>query len=111
MEKRVTKKRVDSYGIKISIEEGQEEIGRAYLYVLENSLHERPFGLMEDVFVSENHRGKGFGKELIQKVVEVAKEENCYKLLATSRYERPKVHDLYKNLGFQERGLEFRIDL
>jgi len=39
---------VDSYGIKFFVEENGKELGRAYLYVLRNDLHERPFGLLED---------------------------------------------------------------
>ncbi|MEO0537352.1 MAG: hypothetical protein AAF215_26285 [Cyanobacteria bacterium P01_A01_bin.123] len=35
---------------------------------------------------------------------------NCYKLIATSRTSRPKVHDLYQRLGFTQQGFEFRID-
>lgn len=103
-------KKIDAYGIKITVEEAGKEIGRAYLYIMFNSLHDTPFGLMEDVFVEEEYRGRGFGKKLVENVIEKAKEEKCYKLLATSRHERLKVHELYKNLGFKERGLEFRMD-
>lgn len=34
----------------------------------------------------------------------------CYKLIATSRTSRPKVHELYHRLGFTQHGVEFRID-
>jgi hypothetical protein len=35
----------------------------------------------------------------------------CYMLIATSRHSRPKVHDLYRRLGFEDHGIEFRMDL
>lgn len=77
---------------------------------MHNSLHREPFGLLEDVYVAESHRGKGLGTKLVRQVIQMAKERGCYKLIATSRTSRPKVHKLYKDLGFQERGWEFRID-
>jgi GNAT superfamily N-acetyltransferase len=65
---------------------------------------------MEDIYVDESYRGKGIGSELVKKAIEVAKEFNCYKLIATSRISRPKVHQLYQRFGFSQQGFEFRID-
>jgi len=76
-----------------------------------NSLHEAPFGLLEDVYVDESVRGSGLGTEIVNAVVTEAKGRGCYKLVATSRYARPKVHELYVRLGFKDHGKEFRIDL
>lgn len=107
----IKNERVESYGIKITVEEAGNEIGRAYIYIMKNSLHDEPFGLLEDVFVDESFRGKGIGTELVEKIIETAREEGCYKLLATSRYERTKVHDLYERMGFKDKGKEFRLDI
>jgi len=86
-------------------------IGRAFLFIIYNDLHQKPYGLLEDVFVEEEYRSKGIGKELIKRVIEKAKEIGCYKLIATSRFEREMVHKLYENLGFKKWGYEFRLDL
>lgn len=86
------------------------EIAHAYLYILSNDLNKKPFGLMEDVFVVDNMRGEGVGTKLINVVVREARSAGCYKLIATSRIERKKVHDLYNtSLGFVDHGKEFRI--
>jgi GNAT superfamily N-acetyltransferase len=61
--------------------------------------------------VDETYRGKGVGSELVKQVIELAKKANCYKLIATSRTSRPKVHELYQRLGFTQHGVEFRVDL
>jgi GNAT superfamily N-acetyltransferase len=73
-------------------------------------LHEEPFGFMEDVFVDENFRSQGLGTKIVEELIKIAKENNCYKLIATSRYARPKVHAMYERLGFKDQGREFRID-
>jgi GNAT superfamily N-acetyltransferase len=97
-------------GIRLSIDVGAGEVARAYLYVLNNDLHDAPFGLLEDVYVHESHRGGGLGTELVKEVIAAAKEAGCYKLIATSRASRPKVHELYERLGFEKYGIEFRMN-
>jgi GNAT superfamily N-acetyltransferase len=102
---------IEATGIRISVIDDGTEVGRAYIYIMHNDLHDQPFGLMEDVYVDETYRGKGVGSELVKQVIELAKKANCYKLIATSRTSRPKVHELYQRLGFTQHGVEFRIDL
>lgn len=60
-------------GVRISLKIDGSEVGRAYLYILHNDLHKRPFGLMEDVFLDTQYRGKNHGEDLVNKVVEEAK--------------------------------------
>lgn len=102
---------IASAGIRFSITVKNKEVGHAYLYIMRNDLDDRPFGFLEDVFVDESVRGYGIATKLIKQVIKTAEENNCYKIVATSRYSRPKVHTLYKRLGFQDHGKEFRIDL
>ena len=104
------KRNLEAKGIRICVTDNGTEVGRAYIYLMYNDLHEQPFGLMEDVYVDESYRGKGVGSKLIKQVIELAKEANCYKLIATSRISRPKVHQLYERLGFNQHGVEFRLD-
>lgn len=97
--------------IKFEAVESGKVIGRAYLYLIHNDLHSKPYGLLEDVFVEEEYRGQGIGTKLIQAVIKEAKEKGCYKLIGTSRHFRPKVHEMYEKLGFKNYGVEFRINL
>jgi len=100
----------NSYAIRLSSSENGKEIARAYVYILTNSLHQEPFGFLEDVFVEEKYRGGGVGTEIIKQAIKAAKEAGCYKLIGTSRNERPKVHSLYEKIGFKKYGVEFRMD-
>ena len=97
--------------IKFTVEEGGKVVGRVYLYLLYNNLHEEPFGFLEDLFVEEEYRKQGVGKKLVNAVIQEAKDQDCYKLLGTSRHTRPLVHKMYQNLGFDKWGVEFRMNL
>lgn len=97
--------------IKIIMEKGKKEIGHAYLYLIKNDLHDKPYGLLEDLYVDEEYRGQKIGSELAQAVIDEAKKLGCYKLLAQSRYVREKVHEFYKKFGFIDYGKNFRLDL
>lgn len=97
--------------IRFSLNKNDREIARAYLYVLKNDLHEEPLGYIEDVFVDEDFRRRGYGTKIMENLIEEAKKQGCYKLVATSRHSRHNVHTLYENLGFVNFGLEFRMDI
>ena len=104
------KQDIPSTGIRFSITRDNKHVGRAYLFLLINDLHDTPYGILEDLFVDEAYRGQGIGKELLKNVIDTAKEKQCYKLLATSRKSREGVHALYKKIGFEEWGYEFRMN-
>ncbi len=106
----IEQKEIVVRGIRFSHTSEGREIGHAYLYIMRNDLHQEPFGLLEDVAVEESKRGKGIGSALVREVIATARHEGCYKLVATSRLNRPLVHQLYLELGFQDYGKEFRMD-
>ena len=98
-------------GIKIVAMEDGKEVGRAFLYLLKNDLHEETFGFLEDVFVDEAFRKQGLGSQLVEKIVEEAKVQGCYKLIATSRSSKPELEKFYAKFGLNVWGVEYRKDL
>lgn len=107
----IKKTEKSTLGIKISVEENGLELGRVWLYLVYNDLHAQPYGLLEDVFVDEEVRGQGVGNKLLEESIIEAKNRGCYKLIGTSRKSRENIHAWYKKLGFEDYGLEFRMDL
>ena len=55
-------------------------------------------GHIEDVVISENCRGKGFGKKLINFLVEKGNEEGCYKIILCSSL---KNSNFYRKCDFK----------
>ena len=106
----IKEKKVTSSGIKFFIEDHGIEIARTYLYLMHNDLHQEPFGLIEDVFVHQDHRQKKLGSQLLKQAIAKSKELNCYKLICTTRHSKSSVQEWYQREGFKNHGLEFRID-
>lgn len=76
--------------IRLSLKDGDKELGRVFLYLIKNDLNDKPYGPLEDLYVEEHARGKGIAKELIKEFLEIAKREKA---------------------GLVEHGKEFRINL
>jgi GNAT superfamily N-acetyltransferase len=105
------KNEIEAKGIKIFLEKNNKEIARARLYILHNDTRNLNYGFLEDVLVDENLRGQGIGTELIKEIIKTAENNNCYKIVATSRNSRCPVHKLYERLGFKNFGIEFKMYL
>jgi len=97
---------------RLSIHDGEKEIGRATVYFLTNDKHTgQTFALLEDVWVDEDYRGQGLAKKIVLEAIASAQANSAYKMIATTRYEPGHyVYDLYLKLGFEDHGTEFRMD-
>jgi phosphinothricin acetyltransferase len=60
-------------------------------------------GWVEDVVVDVEHRGKGLGRKLMEKLVELGKEKGLTEILLFSADKRIEAINLYKSLGFKEK--------
>lgn len=98
-------------GIEITVCENNIQCGRAIMYIFSNPNRGKKYGLLSEVMIEPDHRGNGIGTKLIQKALDTAKEEGCYKVLASSRFSRERVHKLYEGFGFEKHGYDFRLDI
>ena len=60
-------------------------------------------GWIEDVVVDETMRGKGIGKKLVEKLLEVAREKQLSEVLLFSADHRQAAIKLYTQLGFKRK--------
>jgi len=80
-------------------------IGAGTIFKL-NKLHNNPIGQIEDVIISENYRGKGLGKLIIENLIKIGIEEfKCYKIILNCL---DKNIDFYKKNGFEVAGVEMK---
>lgn len=107
----IKKSEMSAQGIKFIAEENGQTIGWALLYMIQNDRHDEPYGLLENVFVEPEFRSKGIGRQLLETAIAEAKSRGCYKLLGTSRHSNTAAHKFYEKFGFQNWGVEFRMNL
>lgn len=78
-------------------------IATCFLTIIPNFSNQgRPIGFIENVVTDEKWRGKGVGSQLLKKAIELAKEQNCYKVFLESGITRTGAHDFYRSLGFDD---------
>lgn len=65
-------------------------------------------GHIEDVVVNKDYEGKGIGSALINKMIEIAKQKRCYKVILECTEETTAY---YERLGFRKHEIGMRIDL
>lgn len=58
---------------------------------------------IEDVVIDDVHRGKGFGKLIVQHAIEFVKLSKTDLLMLTSNPSRIAANKLYKSLGFEQK--------
>lgn len=64
----------------------------------------RPYGLIENVVTHRAYRNRGFGKAVLARAVEVAWEQDCYKvMLMTGRKDEATLR-FYQSAGFDPKG-------
>ena len=96
----------DSNSVFIVAKDGQAIVGYASLHLL-NKLN-RKTGLIEDVAVNKKYRGLGIGKLIVNKLIELSKENNCDKIILNSNEE---YLNFYKKIGFNKEGFQMVIKL
>lgn len=102
---------LNTKAIRLFVSKEDQEIGRVFVYLIKNNSHDYPYALIEDLFVHEDYRKQGYGKQLMLAAIEEAKKQNCGWILANSRYAREHVHQFYQKLGFEDYGKEFKMIL
>ena len=70
--------------------EGNTIIGVASIHVIYKL--SRTLGLIEDVAVNKDHRGKGIGKSLVEKLIEIGKQKNCDKIVLNTSEKNSKFY-------------------
>lgn len=78
---------------------GGEPVGFALFFHNYSTFLGKPGIYLEDLFVDEEHRGKGFGKALLVYLARLTKERNCGRLeWAVLNWNEPSIN-FYKALG------------
>lgn len=79
--------------------ENQVPIGFALFFHNYSTFVSKPGIYLEDLFVKEKYRGKGYGKKLLLNLVKIAHERNCGRVeWSVLNWNKPAI-DFYESLG------------
>ncbi|MBQ0151449.1 MAG: GNAT family N-acetyltransferase [Chryseobacterium sp.] len=85
----------------IVVEENQILVGFVQLYPLFSSTRMKKYWLLNDLFVNENHRGKGYSKQLIGSAKKICKESDACGILLETGKDNLIGNQLYPSCGFK----------
>lgn len=60
----------------------------------------RPYALIENVVTHSEHREHGYATECLNFAKEIAKSENCYKMMLLTSSKKDSVLNFYKGAGY-----------
>lgn len=100
--KNFLKERIENKDSEIFVsEENGILTGFVQLYPLFSSTRMKKYWLLNDLFVNEKFRGKGFSKSLIEEAKELAKQTNACGILLETGKSNEIGNQLYPSCGFE----------
>ena len=66
---------------------------------------------LDDLYLKPDYRGSGLGKALIQKVIDLAKEQGCFKVKWQVSHWNEPAKAFYRSLGAEITDIEHNCDL
>lgn len=94
--------RIENGDSKIFVAEIEERlVGFVQLYPLFSSTRMKRYWLLNDLFVNESYRGKGFSKELIEQAKEMAQSTDACGILLETGKSNDIGNKLYPSCGFE----------
>jgi glucosamine-phosphate N-acetyltransferase len=97
----------DYYRIVVIYSEIEKRIIGAGTIIIVRKIHNNPIGQIEDVIISEKYRKNRLGKQIIEKLIDIGKNEfKCYKIILNCLEKNIK---FYENCGFIEVGVEMKL--
>jgi len=78
-----------------------EIVSSVTLVIIKNLTRQmRPYALIENIVTAPAYRKKGYGRLLLNKAIEMAKEHNCYRVMFISDSKNESNTNFYLNSGF-----------
>ncbi|ANF51652.1 acetyltransferase [Chryseobacterium glaciei] len=96
------KERIENKDSEIFVaEENGNLVGFVQLFPIFSSTRMKRYWLLNDLYVNENHRGKGYSKELIEEAKQLAKSTDACGVLLETGKSNDIGNQLYPACGFE----------
>ena len=90
-------------------ENENEQLGFISFHTQNLLHHGGRVGEIQEFFIDKNHRGKGIGRQLIEKIIQFSDQNNLKSIEVTTNRKRVENVLIYENLGFALSHNKFTI--
>jgi predicted N-acetyltransferase YhbS len=91
-------------------EENGLVVGSLFVHIIPNlSHHAQPWAILENMIVDSRYRRLGIGRLLLVSALDFSRQAGCFKAQLLSHKKRREAHQFYRDLGFEDSALGFRI--
>jgi ribosomal protein S18 acetylase RimI-like enzyme len=91
--------------------DGTIPIGFVNFLIRKTVLHRSPSGLIDELIISDEYRGKGIGRRLISEVIQRCRNQGCCELEVSTLMSNQKARSFYRECGFNEEAVLLELDL
>jgi len=80
---------------------GDEIVSSCVIVIVPNLTHnQRPYAIIENVITHEAHRNKGYAASILDYAKDIAKNENCYKIMLLTSSQKESTLNFYERAGY-----------
>lgn len=102
-------KGTETYGITIEID--NKIIGVLISRIINRLVKDRKTLFIDELIIDESYRRKGYGKKLLSRAIDFAKDNSYGAVELTSHIENIGAHKLYQEVGFEKQHYKFKMKL
>lgn len=84
----------------VAVEEGHIVSSCVCVIVPNLTHHQQPYALIENVITDEAYRGRGLATDCLNYAREIARGENCYKMMLLTGSKEESTHRFYQRAGY-----------
>ncbi|UYO02785.1 GNAT family N-acetyltransferase [Paenibacillus sp. PSB04] len=101
LEEQIEKIRMDPANFLLVYEEEGALLGTLTLNICLQAMHgTRPYGLIENIVVHEDHRSNNIGQSLLKYAEEYCRSLHCHKIMLLSHSKRVRAHQFFEREGY-----------
>ena len=93
----------------ILFEEDGRTIGFANLLIIFSVWSHGKALIIDDLYITKENRGKGFGRSALEQVEEYARQIGCKRLQFQSELTNPNAMEFYKAVGYTPADMKFYV--
>ncbi|ALS74098.1 acetyltransferase [Planococcus rifietoensis] len=101
---------LDKGGFYFIAEAKDEILGWVLVGTTKDQFTEKQIGFIYELYIRQQHRGKGHSKRLMNAAIEHFQKEGYAEVRLSAKAENPAVH-MYENMGFTTRSVTMCLNL